>query len=94
MPPPLPLREGVRKSLHSQFDAACRALERGQLHTSGNILCAMLNHAEAQDELENENKHVTHDSAVALEECVRSFAEANEIPLRVPDDHCGTVLED
>ena len=54
----------------------------------------MLNHAEAQDELENENKHVTHDSAVALEECVRSFAEANEIPLRVPDDHCGTVLED
>lgn len=86
--------EGVRNSLHSQFAAACRALERGQLHTSGNILCAMLDHNEAQDALDNENKHVSHESAVALEECVRSFAEANEIPLRVPDNHCGTVLED
>ena len=86
--------EGVRKSLHSQFDAACRAFERGKPETSGNILCALLEHNQAQDDDSNENKHIANESAIILEECVRSFAAANEIPLREDNEKCGTVLED
>lgn len=73
--------EGVRKSFHSQVDAACRALEREQLTTAGNVLCAVLHHADAQD-----GKHLSPDSAAELRDCVRAFAEANGIELRCEDE--------
>ena len=78
--------EGVRNSLHSQVNAACKAFDKGKLDTAGNILCALLNHDRAQFD-----KHVAPDSAIALEECVRAFADANSIPL--DSGRCGTVLE-
>ena len=73
--------EGVRNSFHSQADAACKALDREHLKTSGNVLCAMLHHDDAQDA-----KHVDAVSAEELRACVRAFAEANGIELRCDED--------
>ncbi len=77
---------GVRKSLHSQADAACKAAGKGQLKAAGNTLCALLNHDRAQFD-----KHVSADSAIVLENCVRAFAEANAISL--DSGRCGSVVD-
>jgi hypothetical protein len=79
--------EGVRNSFHVKADAACKALDKGKLNTAGNILCASLNHDRAQFA-----KHVSKESAIAYEDCVRAFADANSIPL--DSGRCGSVLED
>ena len=68
--------QGVRSSLLVKAEQACRALERSQPVTAGNILCALLNEVDAQD-----GKHVSNASAEAIRSCVKSFALANGIPL-------------
>lgn len=68
--------EGVRNSFSQQAAAACRALDRSQPETAGNVLCALLHHLDAQD-----GKHVAAASAAALRDCVHAFAEANSIEL-------------
>jgi len=68
--------EGIRNSLLSKEKNSQRQYDLGNLHASGNILCALLHEVDAQD-----GKHIDPHSAEEIRDCVRSLAEALGIPL-------------
>jgi hypothetical protein len=68
--------KGVRRSLQAKANNARRQYDRGNLKTSGNVLCALLHEMDGQD-----GKHIDPVSAQDLRECVISLAENLGIPL-------------
>jgi hypothetical protein len=68
--------EGVRNSLQAKANNARKQYDRGNLKTSGNVLCALLHETNAQD-----GKHITPESSQDIRDCVKSLAENLGIPL-------------
>ena len=69
--------EGVRQSFHDQASEAEAAFYDENLKASGNKLCALLNHLEAQD-----GKHVDPTSAEEIRATAISVGSQLGIPLR------------
>jgi len=67
--------EGTTNSLVSKAEAACKALDRGHLHTGGNILCALRHAIDAQ-----EGKHIPEEAARELRRCVWDLAAGAPLP--------------
>ena len=77
--------ESKRQLLHAKATAACEALDQGQLRRSAVLLCDLLTGPEGAF-----SPGVERSSSIALAECVRSFAEANSIPLLAGG--CGVTV--
>jgi hypothetical protein len=73
--------QGVRNSLDQKSDNARHAFDRGQIQTSGNILCAMIHEVRAQT-----GKHIEPASADAIILCIRDLAQALGIPIDCSND--------
>lgn len=67
---------GVLRSLMAKANNAEMQFDLGNLHTSGNILCALLHEVDGQ-----EGNHIEPSSAVEIRECLRSMAETRGISL-------------
>jgi len=70
---------GVRRSLLSKLEAACRALDRGRRNAAANVLAALLSDLASQDA-----RHVAPESAAAIRACVERFATLQGLILRSP----------
>ncbi|MFQ5907094.1 MAG: FlgD immunoglobulin-like domain containing protein, partial [bacterium] len=67
---------GVRNSLQVKANNARKQFDRGKLKTSGNVLCALLHHVDAQN-----GKHIDSASAQDIRDCVTTLAGNLGIPL-------------
>jgi hypothetical protein len=72
---------GIRNSFQVKANNARKKYDQGKPKTSGNVLCALLHHLDAQ-----EGKHVTLPSAEEIRDCVITLAANLEIPLHCLSD--------
>ncbi len=72
---------GIRNSFQVKANNARKKYNQGKPKTSGNVLCALLHHLNAQ-----EGKHVTVPSAEEIRDCVITLAANLEIPLHCLSD--------
>jgi hypothetical protein len=68
--------QGVAQSLRAKLRAACKAFNRGQLHTAENILCAAMHHIDAQD-----GQGLDPADAQDLRDCITDYAADNDLDL-------------
>lgn len=73
--------EGIRNSLQVKADNARKQYDKAKLKTSGNVLCALLHHVDAQ-----EGKHISAASAQDIRDCVTTVAASLGIPLPCESD--------
>jgi hypothetical protein len=67
---------GIRNSFQVKANNARKKYNQGKPKTSGNVLCALLHHLDAQD-----GKHVSSPSAQDIRDCVITLASNLDIPL-------------